>query len=123
MGKILIVEDDDLLRELYLQVLGSQGHEVEALPSGSSVISKLRQFRPNLIILDIILPGKSGIEVLEEIKLGKEFKDIPVLMVTGVSEIEDVKKCLKLGAVGYVMKGGGVEDLNYKVSLIISSFT
>ncbi|HEX9831162.1 MAG TPA: response regulator [Thermodesulfobacteriota bacterium] len=121
MAKVLLVEDDESLRLLYSKNLKAKNFEVETAVDGKDAFSKLKFFKPDLIILDIILPGINGIEILQILKGDAEFEKIPVIMLTSISEVNRIKECLDSGAKGYIMKDKRVsaEEIAEKVNLLL----
>jgi DNA-binding response OmpR family regulator len=104
MKKILIIEDDKFLRELISQKLLKEGHIVNEAIDGEDGIKKTREDKPDLILLDLILPGIDGFEVLSQIKTDPNLAPIPVIILSNLGQREDVEKGLKLGAVDYLIK-------------------
>ena len=84
---ILVCDDDPSLRELVRAVLGPGYHFVEAA-DGTEALALTRELRPDLIVLDVMLPGLSGIEVLGELRLDEQIRDIPVIVITAWSHAE-----------------------------------
>lgn len=123
MQKILLVEDNDELRRLYTELLVKKNYEIETAPNGADGIEKLGSFNPDIVILDIMLPDTNGIEILKQIKSNERYKKLPVIMLTGVSEIKKIQKSLELGAVGYIMKGSSIEEISRKIGMILTSFS
>ena len=80
--RILVVEDNDLNRKLFCDLLRAKGFEVEPVADGREAIDKTRLFMPHLVIMDIQLPNVSGIDLIEAIKADEELKAIPILAVT-----------------------------------------
>ncbi|MFC1644794.1 response regulator transcription factor, partial [Patescibacteria group bacterium] len=108
--KILIVEDDIELRDTMKDFLVEEGFEVVSASDGDAGVQGAIEEVPDLVLLDIILPKRNGYEVLEEIKSNKKTKDIPVMVLTNLSSIDDIQKALDLGATNYLVKG------DYKLS-------
>jgi CheY-like chemotaxis protein len=104
MAKILIVEDDPLVSRMYQTVFKFEGFEVEMARNGIEGIEKLKKYNPNLILLDIMMPKMSGIDVLHELKANKSTKDIPVIVLTNLSGMKDAETALSLGAVKFIVK-------------------
>lgn len=102
--KILIVEDDKFLRELVAQKLSKEGYNVAQAIDGEDGVKKTKEEMPDLILLDLILPGIDGFEVLSRIKDDATLKDIPVIILSNLGQKEDVEKGLKLGAADYLIK-------------------
>jgi DNA-binding response OmpR family regulator len=121
MTKILLVEDEEFLRDLYSRSLRLKNYEVETAVDSEDALVKLKLFKPDVVILDIILPRLNGIEVLKMLKNDPRLKRIPVIMLTGVSEINKIKECLDIGAMGYILKGSSADEITEKINLIVSS--
>jgi len=104
MKKILIVEDDKFLRELISQKIAKEGYDVYEAIDGEEGIEKIKEIKPDLILLDLILPGIDGFEVLTRIKEDIGTSEIPVIILSNLGQREDVERGLKLGAVDYMIK-------------------
>ncbi len=102
--KILIVEDDKFLRELIVKKLAKEGYEVSEAIDGEEGIKKIKSEKPDLILLDLILPGMDGFEVLSKMKDDPLLSSIPVIILSNLGQKEDVEKGLKLGAIDYLIK-------------------
>ena len=103
MAKIFVVEDDVTLAQIYKQNLESGGHEV-AIISDIKAVAEIRLQKPNLVLLDILMPQVNGLDILREIKADPATADIPVLLLTNVAENESIAKGLEYGAYGYLLK-------------------
>lgn len=107
MAKILLVDDDPLLVRMYQKKLENDGYNVETADDGEQAIRKINDSKPDLILLDVMMPKVNGYEVLKNIKNNDSTKNIPVILLTNVgSSDEDVEKGLELGAVAYLVKAG-----------------
>lgn len=104
--KILIVEDDKFLSELISTKLTKEGFEVSIALDGETGLQKARAEKPGIVLLDILLPGISGFEVLEQIKKDADpaIKNIPVLILSNFGQESKVQQGLSLGAVDYLVK-------------------
>lgn len=102
--KILIVEDDNFVAEVYSTKLLEMGHEVQIAQNGEEGLMKLKQDKPDLILLDILMPIMGGIEMLEELKKKEEWKNIPIILLTNVGERESIQKVRSLGVQDYLIK-------------------
>ena len=102
--KILIVEDDKFLRELITQKLIKEDFEVSEAVDGEEGIRKIKEEKPDLILLDLILPGIDGFEVLSQMKKESTLASIPVIILSNLGQKDDVEKGLKMGAVDYLIK-------------------
>ena len=104
MSKILLIEDDKFLRELIIQKLGKEGFDVSEAPEGESGLLKMKEERPDLVLLDLILPGIDGFEVLSRMKKDTELGSIPVIILSNLGQKDDVQKGMDLGAEDYLIK-------------------
>jgi two-component system cell cycle response regulator DivK len=102
--RILVVEDNDLNRKLFCDLLKAKGFAVEPLADGLLAIERTRQFVPNLVIMDIQLQGVSGLELIEALKADKDLRAIPVLAVTAYAGKGDEERIRQAGAEGYLAK-------------------
>lgn len=104
MAKVLLVEDDIFLSSLLGNRLRKEGMDVLNVKSGNEVLKALKEFQPDLILLDLILPGKSGFEVMEEIKGDPQAPKVPIIILSNLGQDSDIAKGKELGAVEYVVK-------------------
>jgi DNA-binding response OmpR family regulator len=104
MAKILLIEDDKFLRELIIQKLGKEGFEVVEAAEGETGVVKIEEEKPDLVLLDLILPGIDGFEVLRRIKENQAVSSIPVIILSNLGQRDDVEKGIELGAVDYLIK-------------------
>ena len=107
MKKILIVDDDRVFRKILkdgLLVDGSQKYNIETALDGKEALELMQHSKPDLIILDIVMPKMGGVEVLSEIKKDGTLKNIPVLIGTQLSDIDSMSRVVDLGVVGYIIK-------------------
>ncbi len=102
MDKILIIDDDKDLQSLLSDTLRGEGYEAIVAGNGREALKEIKNYSPDLILLDIKLPGMNGMKVLEEIK--KTDKDLVVIMLTGYGDIKDAVQAMKLGAFDYITK-------------------
>lgn len=110
MAKILIVEDDRFLRELIARKLIKEGYEIVEAVDGEEGVKKVKDEKPDLILLDLILPGMDGFEVLAKIKDDPKTSLIPVLILSNLGQKEEIEKGLKLGAVDFLVKAHFTPD-------------
>ena len=101
---ILVVEDDRFLRELMAQKLSGEGFEVTEATDGESALKKMKEKKPDLVLLDLILPGVDGFEVLSKVKNDPSLESIPVIILSNLGQKEDIERGLKLGADDYLIK-------------------
>jgi len=104
MMKVFIVEDERALADVLKEKLEKEGFDADAIYSGEKAVSLIKKKKPDIILLDLLLPGKDGFEILTELKADKNLKNIPVIVLSNLSQDEDIKKALSLGAVDYYVK-------------------
>jgi len=102
MGRILVVDDEINVIRLLQKFLASKNYDVCTAADGSTAINKVRELKPQIVLLDILMPGMNGMDTLREIK--KLEPDTVVIMVTAVSDDELAKSSLRLGAFDYITK-------------------
>ncbi|MEO0023916.1 MAG: hypothetical protein RL196_357 [Actinomycetota bacterium] len=113
--KILVVEDEIDINELITEELESKGYVVKSIIDGAIAVETFREFEPDLVLLDWMLPGKSGIEIIREIK---EFSMVPIIMVSAKTEVTDLELALNdAGAEDYVEKPFKFEALLNRVKV------
>ncbi len=117
--KILLIEDDKFIFDLYKRVLTQAGYEVMVAQDGEEGIKMAQNQKFDLILLDIMLPKKNGVEVLRDLKGNDLTKNIPVMVLSNLGQEDIIKDCLSLGAVGYLLK---VEHLPQEVVGRINEF-
>ena len=108
--KILLVEDDLLIREMYESELIRAGYQVTACSSGEDGIKALLKDHFDLALLDIMLPGINGLEVLKQIKQHPQTKNIRVVLLTNLGHETVIKTGFELGAIGYLIKSAYTPD-------------
>lgn len=102
--KILLMEDDKILRDLLVKKLVNNGYDVEAAENGEEGMRMMMASQPNLVLLDIIMPHKSGFEVLEDMKSSELFKNIPVIIVSNSGQPVEIDKAKEMGVKDWVIK-------------------
>lgn len=102
--RILLVEDDTFFREFYAAKLKEDGMEVEIATDGEDGLLKAEKTKPDVILLDIIMPKKDGFEVLSTLSQNANLKKIPVIVFSTLGQESDVEKAKKLGATDYINK-------------------
>lgn len=102
--KILIVEDENILAKVLEEKFRAVDFEVRIAYNGETAIPMAREFTPDIILLDLILPKKSGFSVLEDLRAAPELSLIPVIVLSNLGQDEDIKKALQLGAKDYLVK-------------------
>jgi len=115
--KIIIIEDDTAVRENIYTLLIEEGFEAYSAKDGDEGISFARKYHPDLIICDVIMIGKTGYDVLEELRKSDRTKKIPFIFLTAKVEREDVRKGMRLGADDYLSKPFNTEELLNSIKL------
>lgn len=123
MSKVLLIEDEESLRNLYTKILNAKNYTVEAAADGEEALSVLKIFRPDVIVLDIVMPNYNGVEFLKILKNDSDLKSIPVVMLTALSEMRKITECLDMGAVGYITKDSTVEEIVQRLNFLIESIS
>ena len=103
-GSILIVDDNAENREMLSRRLARDGHRVQAVASGADALALARQQPIDLVLLDVLMPEMSGYEVLQRLTADPALREIPVLMISALDEMESVVRCIELGAADYLPK-------------------
>ena len=116
---IVIVEDDESIREMLRYYFRSVGYHVESYESGEAYFEAEREQVPSLFILDIMLPGMDGLEILRHIRSDPALKDVPTLMLTARTSEMDKVKGLESGADDYVVKPFGIMELQARVKALL----
>lgn len=104
MAKILIIEDDPLMSRMYEQIFTFDQYEVKVADDGEQGLLTAKEFKPTVIMLDVMMPKLNGFEVLDRLKIDPELKLIPVIMLTNLSSDQDAQTAMLKGAVKYIVK-------------------
>ena len=123
MQTIYIVEDDVNIREIERYALKNSGYEVDEFESGADFFKRMEQRMPNLVILDIMLPGEDGMDILAKLRADKRTSKLPVIMVTAKTTELDKVKGLDSGADDYITKPFGVMELISRVKALLRRTT
>lgn len=102
--KILLVEDDDALASVYLTRLQAENFDVRRVPNGEDALSAALEYKPDLILLDVMMPKVSGFDVLDILRNTPETSKVKVMMLTALSQDSDKEKAKALGADDYLVK-------------------
>jgi len=104
MTKILIVEDDPLMQRMYQKIFSLENYDVITADNGEDALLKIREVKPTIILLDVMMPKLNGFQVLEKLKSDPDTKKIPVIMLTNLAGAQDAEIALEKGAVKYIVK-------------------
>ncbi len=102
--KILLVEDDEGLAQVYIARLDAEGFEVRRVPNGEDALAAAMEFRPDLIILDVMMPKVSGFDVLDILRNTPETVNIKIIILTALSQEADRQKATEMGVDDYLVK-------------------
>ncbi len=104
MKKILIIEDEEVLLKLLEQKLTKEGYQVEIARNGQEGMGKIRQSKPDLILLDIVMPKMGGFEVMEEINQDQNLKGIPIVIISNSGQPVELSRAKELGVKDWLVK-------------------
>lgn len=113
--KILVVEDEEAISDVLSERLKNEGFAVVVASDGEQGLAMAESEKPDLILLDILMPKKGGLSMLQELRASEYGKNIPVMMLTNLSDTEDVNKALEAGAFGYMVKA------DWKIAEVVAS--
>ncbi|MFI6698766.1 response regulator [Streptomyces sp. NPDC050509] len=119
MPRVLLIEDDPAVREGVQLALRRQGHDVEAVATGELGLEQHRRFRPDVVVLDLMLPGMSGLDVCRRIRAGSQ---VPIIMATARGDDVDVIVGLEAGADDYVVKPVQARVLEARIRAVLRRF-
>lgn len=123
MAKILLVDDDKLMIKMYQGKFEDDGFDVAVATDGQMGLNKALEFKPDLILLDIMMPRVNGLEMLKNLKNNGTTKNIPVILLTNVGGEEDANQGLSMGAVAYMVKAHyDAKDVVAKVKEILGGY-
>ncbi|MDQ3126562.1 MAG: response regulator [Pseudomonadota bacterium] len=118
--RILIADDDPLLRALLVHRLTADGYHVTTVENGSDALAAISEQRPDLVVLDALMPVMDGFEVLRRLKAGG-FSETPVIMLTALKREQDIVGALQLGAADYLIKPFIPDELGQRVRRLLDS--
>jgi len=102
--KILLIEDDQFLAEIYFAKFKGAGFEVVVAQDGYYGLKRAKEHKPNLLLVDLIMPTMDGFDVLRAVKIDPELQNIPIIILSNLGEEEDMRKGMELGAEDYLIK-------------------
>lgn len=116
MKTVYVAEDDQFLANAYLVKLKSAGYDVVVVSNGKELLDAVKAKKPDIILVDLIMPIMDGFEALQKIKTNKETASIPVIIASNLNQNDDIEKGMKLGAVDYIVKSDtSLDDLIKKM--------
>jgi len=117
-GRVLVVDDDEMIRLLARTTLEEIGYTVLESPDGTTALDSYLKMSPDLILLDVLLPGKDGFTLCEEIRALPHGEDVPIVMMTGLDDVESMSKAYAAGATDFIVKPINWQILAYRVRYI-----
>lgn len=122
-NKVLLIEDDPMVVKMYQRKLTMDGFSLTAAFNGEEGLAALKQARPDIILMDIMMPKMNGIEALKIIKSDANYKDIPVVILTNLGDRqEDVQKCKDIGAEDYWVKASlPLKEMSERIKIILAN--
>ncbi len=111
MGYILLTEDDALLNRMYQEKLEHDGFIVKTAENGEDALALIKEEKPDLMLLDIMMPKMNGLEVLQHMKANSKTKHIPVIMLSNLAGGIEPQEAMKLGANAYMVKADNLPDI------------
>ncbi len=120
MANVLVVEDNDVLNKAYKIMLEKNGHNVKTVFEGKHALELLKDFEPDVILLDLLMPEMGGIEFLKSYDVKDKHKNVKVVVLTNLGKDKEIKEAMDLGAYKYILKAhAGPLDL----SMLVNSIT
>ena len=117
---ILVIEDEDNIALALEIVLETAGYTQERIAEGTGALDRIRQSRPSLVLLDVMLPGASGYDICQQARLDPELAHIPILMMTARGSAIERRKGLALGADGFIAKPFDIKELKSEIQRLLS---
>lgn len=121
MAKILIVDDDATVTRLLTMLLSMEGHQPTTINDSNETLDVANELQPDLITLDLMMPGLTGFEVCELLHQDPRFANIPILIISARDDTESKDRAYQAGARGYITKPFGVDTLTQKIKELTSS--
>jgi DNA-binding response OmpR family regulator len=119
-SKVLIVEDDVYLVKAYEAKLATSGFEVKIVTDGDQALEAMASFKPDVVVLDIVMPRRDGYAFLEEVKKHEEYKKIPIIVASNLGQKSDIEKVKDMGVVEYIVKSDmSLDDLVAKIRVAL----
>ena len=120
--RVLLVEDDAFLRKILNEKLQHAEYDVTALDGGETVLQTVVEKKPHIVLLDIMMPKKSGYEVIDELKADDRTKDVPIIVLSNLGQEEDIEKAKSLGAHDFLTKANFMpEEIIQKINVVLET--
>ncbi|HEY8572827.1 response regulator [Phenylobacterium sp.] len=118
-SSVLIADDDPLLRAILEHKLSAAGYQVTSVEDGRAALDEVEALRPNLVVLDAMMPVMDGFEALRRLKANPSLNDVAVVMLTALKRDEDILSALKLGAADYLAKPFNPDELVARLDRLV----
>lgn len=106
--KLLLVDDDSFLRDMYAAKFGEGGNKVETAKDGHEALRKIDIEKFDVVLLDMVMPGLAGVELIDEIRAHENGKDLKCIVLSNKGDDEDIKAAKEAGAIGYIVKAEAI---------------
>ena len=113
---VFVVDDDEVCARRLSKLLASRRFKIETFSTGEAALERMQSLKPHIVLLDIIMPGLSGIDVLKAIRMDFSALDLPVIMVTAQDNLSNMVECFRAGANDYVTKPIHAEEISTRIS-------
>ncbi len=120
MAKIVVADDDTDIRELVVFKLRQSGHEVVPVGDGAAAVEACKAERPDLVVLDVMMPGMSGLDAARALRADPDFAALPVIMLTARAQESDIEQGFEAGADDYVVKPFSPRELASRVAAVLA---
>jgi DNA-binding response OmpR family regulator len=117
--RVLVIEDEQEIREFLVQQFQDSGMSADGLASGNGFMGKVETFEPHVILMDQMMPGKSGTELIRELRASLKYSEIPVMMLTGLDGEAEKVAALEMGADDYVTKPFSVKEIVARIQALV----
>ena len=102
--KILVIDDDPFILDMYVLKFKDQGFEIDTATDGKAGLEKIKSFKPDMVLLDVVMPKMDGFDVIQKLKEESQPRTFKILFLTNFGQKEDVERGMQLGADGYIIK-------------------
>jgi DNA-binding response OmpR family regulator len=113
--KVLFAEDNENISKIIIYILKKDGYDIIHYPTGEGVVEGVKTNKPDLILLDLMMPIKDGLMILREIKADLDIKNIPVIFLSANSSNDKIKEGMAMGAADYILKPFAFDDLSLRI--------
>ena len=119
MARVMVIEDEDNIAIALDFLLTRDGHDHSRMSTGAGAVEALRAARPNLVLLDVMLPEVSGYQIVQELRADPEMKDVRILLMTARGSVVERRKGLALGADGFIAKPFDLAELRAEMARVL----